>query len=110
LQATGNDGLAKVVEERLASDEQIENPPLVRRLLEDLRRGRPIEGRLSATHYGVPRANFTREETERALAAQQVPATSNAPAESNAPATSDASAASNVPASSDAAARGAAEV
>ncbi|MDT7780436.1 MAG: hypothetical protein QOC99_2948 [Acidobacteriota bacterium] len=110
LQATGNDGLAKVVEERLASDEQIENPQLVRRLVEDLRRGRPIEGRLSATHYGVPRANFTRVETERALAAQQVPATSNAPAESNAPATSDASAASNVPASSDAAARGAAEV
>ncbi|HEX8292533.1 MAG TPA: hypothetical protein VF570_12300 [Pyrinomonadaceae bacterium] len=70
MQATGNDGLVKVVEERLASGEEVENPRLVRRLCEDLRAGRPVEGRLSPTHYGVPRANFTREETERALAAQ----------------------------------------
>ena len=49
----------------------MDNPSLVRRLAEDLRAGRRIEGRLSPTHYGVPRANFTREETERALAAQQ---------------------------------------
>jgi hypothetical protein len=70
LQATGNDALASVVEERLSTDERIENPQLVRRLVEDLRHGRKIEGRLSSTHYGVPRANFTREETERALAAQ----------------------------------------
>jgi hypothetical protein len=84
MQATGNERLSTVVEERLASGEQIENPQLVRRLVEDLRTGRPIEGRLSATHYGVPCANFTREETERALAAQQVPASSNMPASSNA--------------------------
>jgi hypothetical protein len=62
--------LVTVVEERLASGEEIENPQLVRRLCEDLRAGREIEGRLSLTHYGVPRANFTRAETERALAAQ----------------------------------------
>jgi hypothetical protein len=83
LQATGNDRLATVVEERLSSGDQIENAPLVRRLVEDLRSGRRIEGRLSATHYGVPRANFTREETERALAAQQASASSHAPASSN---------------------------
>jgi hypothetical protein len=70
MQATGNDGLVTLVEERLASGEEIESPQLVRRLCADLRAGRTIEGRLSPTHYGVPRANFTREETERALAAQ----------------------------------------
>jgi hypothetical protein len=71
IQATGNERLASVIAERLSSGDRIENPQLVGRLLEDLRRGRRVEGRLSATHYGVPRANFTREETERALAAQQ---------------------------------------
>ena len=70
IQATGNERLASVAEERLASGEEVENPELVRRLVADLRAGRGIEGRLSPTHYGVPRANFTREETERALAAQ----------------------------------------
>jgi hypothetical protein len=70
VQATGNDALAAVAEERLASGEEWENPRLVKRLCEDLRAGRAIEGRLSPTHYGVPRANFTRDETERALAAQ----------------------------------------
>jgi hypothetical protein len=74
LQATGNDRLATIIEERLASGDPLDNPRLVRRLVEDLRRGRFIEGRLSQTHYGVPRANFTREETERALAAQGSPA------------------------------------
>lgn len=70
MQATGNEALASVAEERLASGEEVENPRLVRRLVADLRAGRKVEGRLSPTHYGVPRANFTREETERALAAQ----------------------------------------
>jgi hypothetical protein len=77
-QATGNDRLVTLVEERLASGEEVENPQLVRRLCEELRAGRRIEGRLSPTHYGVPRANFTRAETERALAAQSVPAAQEA--------------------------------
>lgn len=72
MQATGNDALATVVEERLASGEEIENPLLVKRLCEDLRAGRKIEGRLSPTHYNIARANFTRQETLRALAAQGV--------------------------------------
>ena len=72
MQTTGNDALSKVVEERLASGEEIENPLLVKQLCEDLRAGRTIEGRLSPTHYNVARANFTRAETERALAAQGV--------------------------------------
>lgn len=70
IQATGNEHLSRVVEERLASGEKIDDPALVRCLNEDLRAGRPIEGRLSPTHYNVERANFTREEVERALAAQ----------------------------------------
>lgn len=70
MQATGNEALVDVAEERLASGEEVENPQLVRRLCADLRAGRKVEGRLSPTHYGVARANFTREETERALAAQ----------------------------------------
>ena len=71
-QATGNERLAAVALEVVESGaEKIENPRLVRKLAEDLRAGRRVEGRLSPTHYGVPRANFTREETERALAAQR---------------------------------------
>jgi hypothetical protein len=71
MQATGNEGLASVVEERLDAGEPTENPLLVRRLLEDLRVGRAIDGRLSEMHYNVAGANFTREEAERALAAQR---------------------------------------
>lgn len=70
IQATGHDRLAAVVEERLAAGEAAENPRLVRELNDQLRRGRTIQGRLSPTHYGVERANFTRDEVERALAAQ----------------------------------------
>lgn len=70
IQTTGHERLAAVVDERLASDEKLDNAPLVRRLNEDLKSGRAIEGRLSPTHYGVERANFTRAEVERALAAQ----------------------------------------
>lgn len=70
IQATGNERVAPLVEERLESGEEVENPSLVRRLLEDLRAGRAIEGRLSEMHYNIAGANFTREEAERALAAQ----------------------------------------
>jgi hypothetical protein len=70
MQATGNERLAPIVAERLAADEEIENPSLVRRLLEDLRNGREIVGRLSPTHYNIERANFTRDEAERALFAR----------------------------------------
>jgi len=71
MQVTGNDGLAPVVEELLNGDRPPENAQLVQRLLQDLRSGRAIEARLSPQHYGVARANFTRAEAERALAAQE---------------------------------------
>jgi hypothetical protein len=69
IQATGNEQLADRVEGLLAGG-SVESPALVRKLLDDLRAGRPIEGRLSPGHYGVPSANFTRADIERALAAQ----------------------------------------
>ena len=78
MQVTGNEHLAPAVEARLESGEAVENPVLVRRLLEDLRDGRAIEGRLSEMHYNIEGANFTRQEAERALAAQGSAATPRA--------------------------------
>jgi hypothetical protein len=74
IQATGNERLAPVFEELLDKGEAKENPQLVRRLLEDLRSGRRIEGRLSSMHYNIAGANFTRQEAERALAARSAAA------------------------------------
>jgi len=80
VQATGNERLAPVIEEQFARGGAAESAPLVGRLLEDLRRGRPVESRLSPTHYGVERANFTRGEVEASLAAQAAPRPAAAPA------------------------------
>ena len=38
-------------------------------MLAQLEKGTPIEGKLSQGHYGLPYANFTREDIERALSA-----------------------------------------
>jgi len=70
VQATGNERLAPVIEEQLEREGPPENAPLARRLLADLRSGRPVEARLSPTHFNVARANFTRREVEASLAAQ----------------------------------------
>jgi len=67
LQRTGNDRLAPLVRARLNAD-RLENHQTVTRLLADLESGRPIEGRLSRGHTGVPFANFTSMEVERTLA------------------------------------------
>jgi hypothetical protein len=56
----------------------VDDAPLVRALLEDLRAGRAIEGRLSEGHYGIPYANFSAEAIERSLATS--PARAAAPA------------------------------
>lgn len=71
IQETGNQGLGSVVRDRLESGPPPSDPALVRRLADDLEAGRPIEGRLSEGHYGVPFANFTRADMERGLAAQE---------------------------------------
>jgi hypothetical protein len=72
LQETGSDGLAPAVQRHLDSAPHLENPQIVAKLLRDLRDGRPIRGRLSPGHYGVPHANFTAQDIERALEASAV--------------------------------------
>ncbi len=67
LQVTGNDGLGPVIEE-VAAKRQIGDRATLEQLVTDLKRGEPIEPRLSAGHTGVPYANFTRDGIERALA------------------------------------------
>jgi hypothetical protein len=70
LQQTDGEGLAPLVRARLETDQPVSNAGLVRTLLDDLRSGRPIDGRLSHGHYNVTYANFTRADIEGALAAQ----------------------------------------
>ncbi len=74
IQETGNERLAPLIRKRLNSGESLDNPQLIKELLLRLEQGLAIEGRLSPTHYGIERANFTRQAIEQALAAQ-----SNAP-------------------------------
>ena len=68
LQATGNDALGEVIEERLEAG-TVENPGEIRELLSRLRAGDAIAPRLSPGHYGVPEANFPSEAIEQALVA-----------------------------------------
>jgi len=75
IQETGNDGLAGVLRGRVEAGAADDNAEVARCLLSDLEAGRPIEGRLSEGHYGVPFANFTKRDIERALAAQGAAAT-----------------------------------
>src|SRR5256714_13287843 len=58
MQVTGNEHLAPAVESRLESGEAGGNPALVRPLLEDLRGGGAIEGRLSQKHHNNHGAQF----------------------------------------------------
>lgn len=71
IQQTGNEHLSKVAREKLGSGEKITNPKLVEKLIGDLERGNPIEGKISANHYGFNYANFTREQILEALSAQK---------------------------------------
>lgn len=68
IQETGNESVAAEIEQRL-SEGGVDDPALVRSLLDRLRASEPIEGRLSEGHYGVPHANFRSADIERALAA-----------------------------------------
>ncbi len=67
VQGTGNEHLARTIRRQVphvkAGRETLE------RLLADLERGTPIEGRLSDGHHGIPYANFTRDDVFRALGA-----------------------------------------
>jgi len=68
LQETRNEDLACVVESEMDRRRDARDSALVRRLIEDLHAGRPIEGRLSEGHTTLPYANFTVRELERVLA------------------------------------------
>lgn len=70
IQETGNEHLAPLIKRRLDAEEALENPHLIKDLLSQLESGELIQGRLSSTHYGIERANFTKQEIERALVAQ----------------------------------------
>lgn len=69
VQQTGNEHLARTVRKAIDARKVTTGRPAVERLVAQLEKGTPIEGRLSSGHYGVPRMNFTRAEIERALAA-----------------------------------------
>lgn len=69
VQQTGNEHLARTVRRSLDTGKVTTGRPVVERLVAQLERGKPIEGKLSSTHYDVPTMNFTRAEIERALAA-----------------------------------------
>ena len=67
IQQTGNEALTVLVERQLASGAAFANPELIHRLLQALRDGREIEGRLSACHLDLPCATFTTDTIERTL-------------------------------------------
>jgi hypothetical protein len=69
LQETGNEHLSRTVRRQLDRGAVAEGRAAIERLLPDLERGKPIEGRLSENHYGISYANFTRDDILRALRA-----------------------------------------
>lgn len=71
VQETGNENLAPLIREKLDSGEKIDNRNFVENYLQDLKSGKRIDGRLSPIHFGVPRANFTKDEILQAIAAQK---------------------------------------
>lgn len=68
IQGTGNEALVPLVERQLEGGAPLENPSLIKRLVQDVRDGRPIEGRLSGCHLNQPHATFTTEAIEQAIA------------------------------------------
>jgi hypothetical protein len=70
IQETGNQQLIPVLKQQLNSGRPLDNPELLADLIKQLESGRTIEGRLSPTHYGIERANFSKRDLEIALAAQ----------------------------------------
>jgi hypothetical protein len=69
LQKTGNEALVPAIQRRIDRSPDRAAREVASRLLDDLRRGRPIEGRLSKGHFGVPFANFTAEDIRASIAA-----------------------------------------
>ena len=70
IQETGNEQMAPLLKQQLNAGQPLENPDLLKDLIRKLESGQTIEGRLSSTHYGIERANFSKHDLEVALAAQ----------------------------------------
>ncbi len=70
LQETQNDGLGPLVEQHLNSGKiSFTNSPKIKRLMQDLKDGRSIEGKLSDCHLGVPHATFKSQDIDRTVTA-----------------------------------------
>ena len=70
IQQTGNEQLAPLLKKQLNAGQPLENRDLLEDLIRKLESGQTIEGRLSSTHYGIERANFSKHDVELALTAQ----------------------------------------
>lgn len=68
VQQTGNEHLEGVIR-RTVAEHRLPMTMTLEGLLADLARGRPIEGKLSSMHHGIPYANFTRDDVWSALRA-----------------------------------------
>jgi hypothetical protein len=62
IQRTGNEHLARTVRSAIDRGAVTTGRSIVERLLRDLESGTPIDGQLSTNHYGIPYANFTRDQ------------------------------------------------
>jgi len=70
LQRTGHESLARPIAEHLDGG-RLDDRATVSRLLDDLRRGNPIEGKLSSCHLDLPHTMFTQDDVTAALAARK---------------------------------------
>ena len=70
IQETGNEQMVPLLKQQLNSGQPLENRDLLENLIRKLEGGQTIEGRLSSTHYGIERANFSKHDLEVALGAQ----------------------------------------
>jgi hypothetical protein len=71
LQRTQHEDLGELVQDRLRVG-GVEQPLLVEQLLDRLKAGKPIEGKLSRCHLDLPHTTFTKQDVERSLHAQRV--------------------------------------
>jgi hypothetical protein len=67
IQETGNERLSRNIRRAIQDGKVAAGRANVEKMLALLERGTPIAGKLSRGHYGVPHANFTRDDIQAAL-------------------------------------------
>jgi len=67
IQRTGNQHLGRSVRRQIENGRAPTQRKFLESLLDDLERDRPIDGQLSEMHFGIPYANFTRDDVLFAL-------------------------------------------